>query len=95
MAKPILDKARVIFTWRMSSAMAVRALLKSALLMNWVFIIVNTLKMLGSGVKVRMHACTHIFKNCIIMLCIYNSTPTMFLYFPRCMYRWPCDITSG
>ena len=74
MARPISDKARVIFTWKMSSAMAVRAHLMTALLMNWVFIIVNTLKMLGSSVKVRIYA----FQ--IIVLCIKQQSSYVSLF---------------
>ena len=76
MAKPILDKAMVIYTWRMSSVMAVRAHWKTAQLVNWVFIIVNILRMLGSSVKVRIHAC-------ILYAFVSNNNPTMFFYFPK------------
>ena len=68
MAKLILDRAKVTFTWRMSSATAVRAHLKTALLVNWEFMTVTTLKMLEPSVKVCM--CTAVFhqrnyKQCI------------------------------
>ena len=80
MAEPTLDKAKVIFTCRMSSAMAVRTILKTALLMNWVFMTATTLKMLESSVKVRMYRAT------------VDITNHLYLFFS--MYRGPCKGTN-
>ena len=63
MGEPTSDKARVTFTCRMSSAMAVRAILKTVQLVNWVFMTVTTLKMLESSVKVRY--CRHHILKCM------------------------------
>ena len=52
MAKLILDRVKVTFTLRMSSAMEVKAHLKTAVLVNWEFMTATTLKMLEPSVKV-------------------------------------------
>ena len=64
MAKLILDRAKVTFTWRMSSAMVVRAHLKTALLVNWEFMTVTTLKMLEPSVKVCVSKIVFHQRNC-------------------------------
>ena len=53
MGKPTLEKAKETFTWRMSSAVVMRTILRTVQLVNRVFITATTLKMLESNVIVR------------------------------------------